>query len=79
MADHTINATDFIRDFRAGIDDFTLMNRYSLSEIQLERIMMELASRGLITDTQLEDRAALSDTIITKAFVETSKDFKEVE
>lgn len=79
MADHTINAIDFVRDFRAGIDDYTLMNRYNLSEIQLERIMMELASRGLITDTQLEDRATLSDTIITKAFVESSKDLKEVE
>ena len=79
MTDHIINSTDFIKDFRAGVDDSTLMSRYSLTEVQLERVMMELTNCGLITDTQLEDRAALSDTLITKSFIESSKDLKEVE
>jgi hypothetical protein len=79
MSDHTINSTDFIKDFRAGVDDSTLMSRYGLTEGQLERVMMELTNYGLITDTQLEDRAALSDTLITKSFIEASKDSKEVE
>ena len=79
MQARTITASDFVQDFRAGIDDLTLMRRYGLTEAQLENVMSELSHRCLITDTQVEERAALSDTRITRAFVETKKASKHLD
>ena len=50
--------------------DIFLMERYNLTPNQLELILRKLLDANLITDMQLYERTTLSDSIITKAFVE---------
>lgn len=50
--------------------DAWLMETHRLTANQLEQILRKLLDANLITDMQLYERTTLSDSIITKAFVE---------
>ena len=73
MAKRTINGKAIAADVVAGMGDAWLMERYRLTANQLEQILRKLLDANLITDMQLYERTTLSDSMITKAFVEKEK------
>jgi hypothetical protein len=70
MAKRTINGKVIAADVGEGMSDALLMERYNLTSNQLELVLKKLYDANLITDIQLYERTTLSDSIITRAFVE---------
>ncbi|MEW6111423.1 MAG: hypothetical protein AB1664_04775 [Thermodesulfobacteriota bacterium] len=66
-----IRAWPFIKDLRAGMADNALMDKYKLSAGQMERVLEKLVDAGLLHELELYERTTLSDTLVTKAFVES--------
>ncbi len=73
MAVGKIQAREFVKDMRSGMDDNKLMKKYALSERQLEALLQKLIDADFLTTLELWERSRLSDTQITKAFVEAQK------
>ncbi len=70
MATRKISARQILGDVRLGLNDMELMNKYGLTSKQLEEILRQLVEVGVITHMELYERTRLSDTQITKAFVD---------
>ena len=73
MSKRKIRGQDVARDIHEGMGDSALMYKYGLSPKQLETVLRKLLSADLITHMQLYERTTLSDSQITKAFVEAEK------
>lgn len=73
MTKRTISGKAIAADVVGGMGDTLLMERYNLTPNQLELVLRRLLNANLITDMQLYERTSLSDSIITKAFVEKEK------
>ncbi|AFM26210.1 hypothetical protein [Desulfomonile tiedjei] len=74
-----IGAKEITADIRAGMGDYQLMEKYRLSAKQLEIILRKLLEADLITHMQLYERTSLSDSQITKAFVDSQQAVGELE
>lgn len=70
MATRKISARQIRGDIRLGLNDIELMNKYDLTSKQLEEILRQLVEVGVITHMELFERTRLSETQITKAFVD---------
>ncbi len=66
-----IKAKPFVSDLRNGMGDTELMQKYTLSDNQLHKVFQKLVDAGAIDEMELFMRTSLSDSTITKAFVET--------
>ncbi|MGB6065988.1 MAG: hypothetical protein WBG50_14405 [Desulfomonilaceae bacterium] len=55
------------------------MEKYNLSRKQLEMVLRKLLDADLITHMQLYERTSLSDTQVTRAFVEAESAIKELD
>jgi len=55
------------------------MKRYALSEMELHKVFRKLVDAGVIDEMQLFMRTSLSDSTITKAFVETQCAVQELD
>jgi len=66
------------KDVHAGIGDTLLMKKYQLSAKQLESVLRKLVDADLISHLQLYERTSLSDTQITKAYVEAQRAVMEL-
>ncbi len=75
----TIKAKEFIQDLRTGMDDPSLMLKYSLSYDGLQKVFEKLVEADFITVLELHERARLSDTQVTKAFVEAQRAIDEID
>ena len=67
------------QDIHAGMGDSQLMEKYGLSAKQLETVLRKLLEADLITHMHLYERTTLSDTQITKAFIDTWAAIKELD
>ncbi len=65
-----IKARALAGDIANGLGDEELMERYKLTPRQLEDVLSRLVEAGYITEKQLYERTTLSDSIVTKAFVD---------
>jgi hypothetical protein len=74
-----LKVKELVADIRAGMDDPTLMSKYGLVEKDLERVFQKLLEADFITNLELWERSRLSDTGITKAFIEAQKAVDELE
>lgn len=74
-----IKAKDFIRDLRSGMDDPTLMLRYELSHEGLQKVLEKLVEADFITVLELHERARLSETQVTRAFVDAQRAIDEID
>ncbi len=74
-----IKAKKVVRDIQAGMNDVLLMEKYQLSPKQLQHVLEKLVEADLITYMQLYERTRLSETMITKAFVETANAISELD
>jgi hypothetical protein len=73
-----VKAKEFVKDMRSGIDDPALMRKYDLTDKQLEMVFQKLIDADFITALELWERSRLSDTQITRAFVEAQKAIDEL-
>lgn len=61
------------------MDDPTLMKKYQLTPQKLEEVLEKLIEADFITVLELHERARLSDTQVTKAFVEAQRAIDELD
>ncbi len=73
-----IRAKPFVGDLRNGMGDRELMEKYALSESQLHKVFQKLVDARAIDEMELFMRTSLSDSTITKAFVETECAIQEL-
>ena len=66
-----IKAKRFVRDLRSGMGDRELMEKYTLSENQLHKVLHKLVDAGTIDEMELFMRTYLSDGFMTGTFVDT--------
>jgi hypothetical protein len=74
-----IKVKEFVADIRAGMDDPTLMSKYDLSGKQLENVFQKLVQVDFITIVELWERSRLSESGITKAFLEAQQAVDELD
>lgn len=72
MAKKKIRARDIVEDIQAGMDDTSLMAKYELNPTMLEKILRQLLEADLITHYQLYERLELSESQVTRAFIQSS-------
>jgi len=71
MQERKIKAKRVAADVHAGMGDSVLMEKYTLTAKELEAVLRKLVEVDLITHMELYERTSLSDTQITKAFVDS--------
>ncbi len=74
-----IKAKPFVRDLRNGMGDRELMEKYTLSESQLHKVFQKLVDAGAIDEMELFMRTSLSDSTITRAFVDIQRPVEELD
>lgn len=79
MGRRSISAKDLLKDIRSGLDDGQLMEKYQLSPVQLENIFGKLVDADFITVVELHERARLSESQVTRAFVDAQRAIDELE
>jgi hypothetical protein len=79
MEKRTIRAKDVAKDIEQGMNDSDLLAKYELTPKQLEKVLRKLLDVGLITHMQLYERTQLSDTQVTKAFMDSQAAIHELD
>ena len=79
MAKRKISAKDLLTDIRSGLDDDQIMEKYQLTPTQLENVFGKLVEADFITVVELHERARLSESQVTRAFVEAQRAIDELE
>jgi hypothetical protein len=74
-----VKATDVARDVLGGMGDTLLMEKYHFNSKQLESVLRKLVDADLITHMQLYERTSLSDSQVTRAFVDSHAAIKELD
>jgi hypothetical protein len=74
-----IRVHEFVADINAGIDDRGLMAKYGLTDRELKKIFQKLIEANFITDVELWERSKLSETGITKAYLEAQEAIDELD
>jgi hypothetical protein len=78
MPKRKINGRAVAQDVLDGLGDTVLMQKYSLTAKQLESVLKRLVDMDLISHMQMYERTSLSDSMVTKAFVETRRAIEEL-
>jgi hypothetical protein len=79
MAKRKLQAKLVVQDINDGLNDSQLMEKYTLTPKQLEQVLRQLLEQDKITHMQLYERTQLSDTQITKAFMDTNQAIHELD
>lgn len=74
----SINAREFLDDFRAHMDDQSLMVKYNLTQRQLQSVFRQLIHEGLVTPLEVAARLKVTTSQVTEAFVEMGKATKKL-
>jgi hypothetical protein len=78
MSTLRIKAKEFVRDVKSAMDDDGLMVKYGLTPDQLQRVFSQLVDMELLTEEQIAVRAQLSESRITRAFLEVHKESEQI-
>jgi hypothetical protein len=73
-----IKAKEISADVQSGMGDSVLMAKYHLTTKELEAVLRKLVDADLVTHMQLYERTSLSDSQITKAFVDSEQAIEEL-
>lgn len=74
-----ISANEVLTDLRSGIDDDTLMAKYSLNFRQLQRLFRKLIQGGFISPLELAQRLCVTKSQVTDAIEEAERAAKELD
>ncbi len=72
-------ANDVARDVQGGMGDAHMMEKYQLNPKQLDSVLRKLFEADLITHMQLYERTSVSDSQITRAFIEAERAVEELD
>ena len=73
-----IDASEFVRDIQSSMDDCCLMAKHFLTPRQLQQLFRQLMDMGLISECDLALRSDVSESQITRAFVESQKEVDRI-
>ena len=73
-----IKVKPFVSDLRNGMGDRELMEKYTLSENQLHKVLHRLVDAGTIDEMELFLRSYLSDGFMTGTFADTQCAMEEM-
>jgi len=79
MPTRKINAKAVAKDVHAGMGDTALMEKYDLGAKQLEQVLRRMVDAGLIDHMQLYERTRLSDSLITRIFLDRWRASRELD
>jgi hypothetical protein len=68
-----IKAKEFVADLRSGMTDESLMGKYGVSLDEFQELLRMAVDSSLISEHELHERLSVSNTAITKAFLELQK------
>lgn len=74
-----INAQRFLYDVKAHMDDQALMEKYHITQRQLQSLFRQLIETGLMSPLELANRLKVTQSQVTEAFVEMGKAIKELD
>ena len=78
-ATQKISARRFLHDVKAYMDDEALMEKYHVTQRQLQSLFRQLIEAGLITPLEIANRLKVTQSQVTEAFVEMGKAIKEID
>jgi hypothetical protein len=78
MSTLRIKAKEFVRDVKSAMDDDGLMIKYGLTPEQLHSVFKQLIDMDLLSQDQITVRAQLSESKITRAFLDVQKTSEEI-
>jgi uncharacterized protein (DUF433 family) len=74
-----ISAELVLEDIKSGLDNEGLMNRYELTERQLQRLYRKIIEAGLMTPLELAARLKITSSQIMEAFSEAQQPIDETD
>ena len=74
-----ISAEEIVADIRAGMDDNSIVRKYKITPAKLQQVFLRLVEAKYLTAQELYERAKLTETQITQAFIEANKIIDEIE
>ena len=74
-----ISAEEIVADIRAGLDDNSIVRKYKITPEKLQQVFLRLVEAKYLTAKELYERAKLTETQITQAFIEANKIIDEIE
>jgi hypothetical protein len=74
-----ISAKGFLNDVTSGVDDQTLMRKYSLTQRELQSLFRQLIDAGLVTALEMANRLEITKSQVAEAFVEMGKAIEELD
>jgi hypothetical protein len=74
-----IRVQEFVADINAGVDDRGLMAKYDFSERELMKVFQKLIDADFITKVELWERSKLTETAITRAYLEAQEAMDELD
>jgi len=74
-----INARQFLHDVKAHMDDQALMEKYHITQRQLQSLLRQLIQAGLMSALELANRLKVTQSQVTEAFEEMGKAIKELD
>ena len=74
-----VDAKSFLADVKAAADDETLMNKYSLTQRELQRLFRQLIEAGLVAPLELANRLEITKSQVAEAFVEMGRAIDELD
>lgn len=75
----TLSAKEVLEDLRSGFDDQMLMEKYSLTFRQLQRLFRKLIIGGFISPLELADRLCVTQSQVTEVMDQVKKMVDELE
>jgi hypothetical protein len=75
----SIKARQFLHDVSDDMEDQALMEKYRVTQRQLQSLFRQLIHAGLMTPLELANRLKVTKSQVTEAFVEMGKAVKELD
>ena len=77
-SEHTvISARDALAAMRGGMDDASLMRKYDISSLGLQSLFSQLMAAGLLTEAEVEERAAKSEESLAITMIDFTVERKQ--
>jgi DNA-binding MarR family transcriptional regulator len=75
----TLSAKEVLEDLRSGFDDQMLMDKYSLTYRQLQRLFRKLIIGGFVSPLELAERLCVTQSQVTEVMDQVKKMIDEID
>jgi hypothetical protein len=63
-----VSALELVSDVRSGMDESAMMQKYSLTSRELQKLFRKIISAGLMSAQELADRLKITESQLTEVF-----------